>query len=82
MVILLNYTAILCTVYCMFIYIGYWTLNILLLLLHIAPLYLCELVNKKEGHVNTRLGTDHHQLNMPPITFIHLCRSMLMEQIE
>ena len=27
-----------------------------------APPYLCELINKKESHVNTRLGTDHHQL--------------------
>ena len=30
--------------------------------------YLCELINKKESHVNTRLGTDHHQLIMPPIS--------------
>ena len=33
-----------------------------------APPYLCELINKKESHVNTRLGTDHHQLIMPPIS--------------
>ena len=26
---------------------------------NIAPSYLCELINKKESHVNTRLGTDH-----------------------
>ena len=30
--------------------------------------YLCELINKKESHVNTRLETDHHHLNMPPIS--------------
>ena len=34
---------------------------------NMAPLYLCELINKK-SHVNTRLGTDHHQLIMPPIS--------------
>ena len=27
---------------------------------NIAPPYLCELINKKESHVNTRLGTYHH----------------------
>ena len=31
-----------------------------------APPYLCELINKKESHVNIRLGTDHHQVIMPP----------------
>ena len=30
--------------------------------------YLCELINKKESHLNTRLGTDHHQLIMAPIS--------------
>ena len=30
--------------------------------------YLCELINKKEIHVNTRLGTDHHQLMMSPLS--------------
>ena len=36
---------------------------------NMAPPYLCELINKKESHVNTRLGTDHHRLNnMPPIS--------------
>ena len=30
-----------------------------------APPYLCELITKKGSHVNTRLGTDHHQLIMP-----------------
>ena len=34
---------------------------------NIAPSYLCELINKKESHVNTRLHTDHHQLIMSPI---------------
>ena len=33
-----------------------------------TPPYLCELNNKKESQVNTRLGTDHHQLIMPPIS--------------
>ena len=35
---------------------------------NLAPPYLCELINKKDSHVNTRLGTDHHQLIMPPIS--------------
>ena len=35
---------------------------------NMAPPYLCELMNKKESHVNTRLGTDHHELIMPPIS--------------
>ena len=35
---------------------------------NMAPPYLCELINKIESHVNTRLGTDHHQLIMPPIS--------------
>ena len=26
------------------------------------------MVNIKESHVNTSLGTDHHQLIMPPIS--------------
>ena len=33
----------------------------------ISP-YFCRLINKKEIHVNARLGTDHHQLIMPPIS--------------
>ena len=33
-----------------------------------APPYLSELITKKESHVNTRLGTDHHQLIMPSIS--------------
>ena len=35
---------------------------------NIEPPYLCELINKKESHVNTRLGTDHHHIIMPPIS--------------
>ena len=34
---------------------------------NIAPSYLCELISRKESHVNARLGTDHHQLIMMPI---------------
>ena len=30
--------------------------------------YLCELINKLKSHVNTRLGNDHHQPIMPPIS--------------
>ena len=26
---------------------------------NIVPPYLCELINKKESHVNTRLGREH-----------------------
>ena len=33
-----------------------------------APPYLCELIFTKKSHVNTRLGTDHHQLIIPPIS--------------
>ena len=39
---------------------------------NIAPSYLCELITKKESHVNTRLGTDHLQLIMQPISRIVL----------
>ena len=35
---------------------------------NMAPPYLSEFINKKESHVNIRLGTDHHQLIMPPIS--------------
>ena len=35
---------------------------------NIAPTYLCELISRREGSVNTRLGADHHQLIMPPIS--------------
>ena len=34
---------------------------------NISPSYLCELINKKESHVNTRLVTDHLQLIRLPI---------------
>ena len=35
---------------------------------NMAPPYLCELINyNKKSHVDTGFGTDHHQLNMPPI---------------
>ena len=30
--------------------------------------YLCELISRRESSVNTRLGADHHQLIMPPIS--------------
>ena len=30
--------------------------------------YVCELISKKESYANTRLGTDHRQLIMPPIS--------------
>ena len=29
---------------------------------------LCELIRRRESSVNTRLGADHHQLSMPPIS--------------
>ena len=35
---------------------------------NIAPIYLCELISRRERSVNTRLGADHHQLIMPPIS--------------
>ena len=35
---------------------------------NIAPTYLYELISKQESHLNTRLGTDHHQLIIPPIS--------------
>ena len=35
---------------------------------NIAPTYLCELTSRRESSVNTRLGADHHQLIMPPIS--------------
>ena len=49
-----------------------------------APPYLCEFINKKERHVNTRLGTEHHHLIMPPIskdcfnTFLNVHSFMLL----
>ena len=30
--------------------------------------YLCELISRRESSVNMRLGADHHQLIMPPIS--------------
>ena len=35
---------------------------------NIAPIYLCELISRRESSVNTWLGADHHQLIMPPIS--------------
>ena len=35
---------------------------------NIATTYLCELISRRESYVNTRLGADHHQLIMPPIS--------------
>ena len=35
---------------------------------NIAPTYLCELISRRDSSVNTRLGADHHQLIMPPIS--------------
>ena len=35
---------------------------------NIAPTYLCELISRRESSVNKRLGADHHQLIMPPIS--------------
>ena len=34
---------------------------------NIAP-YLCELISRRVSSVNMRLGADHHQLIMPPIS--------------
>ena len=36
--------------------------------IEITPTYLCELISRRESSVNTRLGADHHQLIMPPIS--------------
>ena len=33
-----------------------------------APTYVCEQISRRESSVNTRLGADHHQLIMPPIS--------------
>ena len=32
---------------------------------NIAPIYLCELISRRESSVNTRLRADHHHLIMP-----------------
>ena len=54
----------------LFIYVTWFQKNSFLYsnMIKLAPPYLCELINKKESQVNTRLGTDHHQLIMPPIS--------------
>ena len=43
---------------------------------NIAPTYICELISRRESSVNTRLGADHHQLIMPPISNTFLERSL------
>ena len=35
---------------------------------NIAQTYLFELISRKESSVNTRLGADHNQIIMPPIS--------------
>ena len=35
---------------------------------NIAPTYLCELISRRESSINTRLGSDQHQLIMLPIS--------------
>ena len=35
---------------------------------NIAPTYPCELISRRESSVNTRLGADHHQVIVPPIS--------------
>ena len=40
--------------------------------------YLSELITKTESHVNTRLGTYHHQLIMPPVS--KDCSNTFLEQ--
>ena len=37
-------------------------------LVSVSSAYLCELISRRESSVNTRLGADHHQLSMPPIS--------------
>ena len=46
---------------------------------NMASHYLCKLINKKESHVNTRLGTDHHQLIMP---YIYIINFFLINTLE
>ena len=46
---------------------------------NIAPSYLCKLMHTQKSHVNTRLGTDHHQLIMPPIS--KDCSNTFLEQL-
>ena len=45
---------------------------------NMAPPYLCELINKKESHVNTRLGTDHHQVKIVLTLFLNGHSFMLL----
>ena len=35
---------------------------------NIAPTYLCELISRRKSSANTRLGSDQHQLIIPPIS--------------
>ena len=43
-----------------------------------VPTYLCELISRRESYVNTRLGADHHQLIMPPIS--NYCSNTFLER--
>ena len=43
-----------------------------------APTYLCELISRRESSVNMRLGSDQHQLIMPPIS--KDCSSTFLER--
>ena len=45
---------------------------------NIAPIYLCELISRRESSVNTWLGADHHQLIMPP--FSKDCSNTFLER--
>ena len=45
---------------------------------NIAPTYLCELISRRESYVNTRLGSDQHQLIMPPIS--KDCSNIVLER--
>ena len=44
----------------------------------ISQIYLCDLINKKGIYVNTLVGTDHHQLIMPPIS--KNCSNIFLER--
>ena len=45
---------------------------------NMVPPNLCELIIIIKSHVNTRLGTDHHQLIMPPIS--KYCSNTFLER--
>ena len=45
---------------------------------NIAPNYLCELISRRESSVNKRLGSDQHQLSMPPIS--KYCSNTFLER--